>query len=236
MIYQVTESLRLFIVFVPQLFIVIMFSFLIYKILKRNTNRSSLMLSGFYFFVSVGLALNSIAVVIASFQPGMLIAILYFIATFLIVFSFIFIEIFVLSLLKLKDVFTLKKAFIIILIYGIVWLIILLFPEGLTFTVNWVPVYSWPLYIFANIYFSISITIPTLFYSTKLYISFEAENLKKKIRPFLVGVITLITIIYGVLLFNTWQDPLFKTVWGIIVVLLLISSGLLIYFGIGRDL
>ena len=88
MIYQITESLRLFIVFVPQLFIVIMFSFLIYKILKRNSNRSSLMLSGFYFCVSVGLALNSIAVVAAAFQLGAIIAILYFIATFLIVFSF----------------------------------------------------------------------------------------------------------------------------------------------------
>jgi len=207
-----------------------------YKILKRNTNRSSLILSGFYFTVSIGFILNVVAVMFAFFQPGEVVAIFYFIATYFIIFSFIFIVIFILSLLKLRDVFTLKKAFIIILIYGIIWLILLLYPGGLTFTENWAPVYSLYLFLTANIFFTISITLPIIIYSIRLYSSFEADNLKKKLKIFLFGIALILPIIYGVILTNTWHDPLFKTVWGIITIVLLFSSALLIYYGIGREL
>jgi len=53
---------------------------------------------------------------------------------------------------------------------------------------------------------------------------------------FLVGIIVAIIIIHGALLYGTWQDDTFKTVWSLTTTVLLISSGLLIYFGIGRDL
>ena len=236
MLFDLTETLRLLIIFVPQLFDSVLFLFLIYKILKRNTNRSSLMLSGFYFSVGAGIIMNIIAVLFAFFQPGAIVAILYFIATYLIIFSFIFIVIFILSLLKLRDVFTLKKAFIITLIYGIIWLILLLYPGGLTFTENWAPVYSWHLFLTANIFFTVSITLPIIIYSIRLYNSFEADNLKKKLKIFLFGIALIIPIIYGVILSNTWHDTLFRTVWGIVTIVLLFASALLIYYGIGKEL
>ena len=236
MIFQLTETLRLILVFVPQLFVSFFLVFLIYKILKRNTNRSSLILSLFYFTVGIGLIINAIALILVFLQVGEIIGILYFIATYLIMLSFIFIVIFIVSLLKLKDVFTNKKASIIVLIYGLAWLLLLLFPGGLTFGESWVPVYSWPLFFAATLLYTLSITIPTIFYSIRLYSSFKADNLKRKLRIFLFGITLILPIIYGVILFNTWQDPFFKTVWGIIVILLLFSSTLLIYYGIGREL
>ena len=236
MLFDLTETVRLLIVFVPQLFDSLLVLFLIYKILNRNTNRSSLILSGFYFSVGIGLIMNIVAVLFAFFQPGGIVAIFYFIATYFIIFSFIFIVIFILSLLKLRDVFTLKKAFIITLIYGVIWLILLLYPGGLTFTENWAPVYSWNLFFAANIFFTVSITLPIIIYSIRLYSSFEADNLKKKLKIFLFGITLIIPIIYGVILSNTWHDPLFKTVWGIITIVLLLASALLIYYGIGREL
>lgn len=237
MLFDLTETVRLLIVFVPQLFDSLLVLFLIYKILNRNTNRSSLILSGFYFSVGIGLLMNIVAVLFAFFQPGEIVAIFYFIATYFIIFSFIFIVIFILSLLKLRDVFTLKKAFLITLIYGIIWLILLLFPGGLTFTENWAPVYSWHLFLAANIFFTVSITLPIIIYSIQLYSSFEADNLKKKLRIFLFGIALIIPIIYGVILSNTWWDnPLFKTVWGVVTIVLLFASALLIYFGIGKEL
>ena len=236
MIFQLTETLRLFLVFVPQLFDSFLFLFLIYKILKRNTNRSSLILSFFYLTVGIGLIINAIALILAFLQMGEIIGFLYFIATYLIILSFIFIVIFVISLLKLKEVFTNKKIFLIVLIYGFAWLILFLFPGGLTFTENWVPVYSWPLFFTATLLYTLSITIPTIYYSTRLYRTFKADNLKKKLRKFLFGITIILPIIYGAILFNTWQDPLFKIVWGILVIVLLLSSGLLIYYGIGREL
>ena len=236
MIFQITESLRVFIVFVPQLFLVILFCFLIFKILKRNANRSSLILSGFYFIASLGLGMNGIAVLIAFFSPGEFITILYFLATYLIILSFVFVIVFILSLLKLKSVFTLKKAFVIILAYGVVWLLLHLYPGGITYSENWVPIYSPSLFLVVNILFTLSFTIPVVYYAIRLRRLFKDANLKRKLSWFLIGITIQILLIYGVLLYNTWQDPTFKTVWGISAIVLLISSGLLIYYGIGRDL
>lgn len=236
MIFQITEYLRLFIVFVPQLFLVVLFFFLIFKILKRNTNRSSLILSGFYLTVSFGFVMNGIAVLIAFFSPGEFIAIIYFLATYLIMFSFVFVIVFILSLLKLKSEFTLKKAFVIILAYGIVWLLLHFYPGGITYSENWVPLYSFSLFLAVNILFTLSFTTPVIYYSIRLRKLFKDANLKRKLSLFLIGITMLIALIYGVLLYNTWQDPTFKTVWGLSAIVLLISSGLLIYYGIGRDL
>ncbi len=236
MIFETPEYLRLFIVFVPQIFLVALFLFLIFKILKRNANRSSYMLSGFYFIGGLGFTMNGIAVLIAFYSPGEFIAILYFLATYLIILSFVFVIVFILSLLKLKSVFTLKKAFVIILAYGVVWLILHLYPGGITYSENWVPIYSPSLYLAVNILFTLSFTIPVVFYAIRLRRLFKDANLKKKLSWFLIGITIQIFLIYGVLLYNTWQDPTFKTVWGISAIVLLISSGLLIYYGIGRDL
>jgi hypothetical protein len=236
MIFNSPEYLRLFVVFVPQIFLVGMFSFLIFKILKRNANRSSYMLSGFYFTVSLGFSMNGIAVLIAFYSPREIIMILYFLATYLIMFSFAFVIVFILTLLKLKYVFTLKKAFVIILAYAIAWLLLHLFPGGVTYSENWVPVYSFPLFLAANVLFTLSYTIPVIYYSIRLRKTFTDATLKKKLTLFLVGNTMLIFLVYGVLLYNTWQEPTFKTVWGLSAIILLFSSGLLIYYGIGRDL
>ncbi len=236
MIFQITEYLRLFAIFVPQIFIVGLFSFLIFKILKRNTNRNSLTLSGFYFTVSLSLAMNGITVLIAFFIPGEFIAILYFFLSYLVIFSFVFIIVFILGLLKLKYVFTVKKAIAIILAYGTVWLILLLFPGGITYSENWVPIYSFPLYIAGNILFTITFTVPVIYYSIRLRKLFKDSDLKKKLSLFLIGNMIITVIIYGALLYNTWQNATFKTAWSLITLVLLISSGLLIYYGIGRDL
>ena len=195
-----------------------------------------MILSGFYFTASLGLAMNAIAVLIAFYSPGEFIAFLYFLATYFTMLSFVFVIVFILSLLKLKSEFTLKKGFAIILAYGIAWLLAHLYPGGVTYSENWVPVYSFPYFIAANILFTLSYTIPVIYYSIRLRRLFKDANLKRKLSWFLIGITIQILLIYGVLLYNTWQDPTFKTVWGLSAIVLLISSGLLIYYGIGRDL
>ena len=236
MIFQITQSLRIFIIFVPQIFVVGVFSYLIFKMLKRNTNRNSLTLSGFYFFMSFGLGMNGIVVLIAFFSPGEFIKILYFFVSYLTMFSFVFVVVFILGLLKLKYVFTVKKALGIILAYGIAWLLLHLYPGGVSYSENWVPEYSLPYFIAMIILFTISYTIPVTYYSLRLRRLFTDTKLKRKLSLFLIGNTLAIILMYGVGLYNTWQDPTFKTIWSFSIIFLLISSGLLIYFGIGRDL
>jgi len=239
MIFQITEYLRLFIIFVPQIFMIGLFTYVIVKILRRNTNQDSLMLSGFYFCMILGLAMNVIAVVIAFFTPGEFIAILYFLATYITILSFVFVVVFILGLLRealLKSKYTYKKMFAIILTYGIAWLVLHLVPGGVSYSENWAPVYSFPLFIAANALFTVSFTIPITYYSVRMRRGIKDANLKRKFSLFIVGIIMVMILIYGVILYNTWQDPLFKTLWSIPAIVLLISSGSLIYYGIGRDL
>ena len=236
MAFDITEFSRLFIIFVPQIFIAGLFSFLIFKMLKRNTNRNSLTLSGFYLTVSLSLAMNGFTVLIAFFLPGEHIGSLYFFLTYLVIFSFVFVIVFILGLLKLKYVFTVKKEVAIIIAYGILWLLLLLSPGGISYSENWVPIYSFPLYISANILFTFTFTVPVIYYSIRLRRLFKDSNLKKKLSWFLIGIMLITVVIYGALLYGTWQNSTFRTVWSLATTVLLISSGLLIYYGIGRDL
>ena len=235
MIFQ-GEDVRVFIVFVPQILLATLFFFLIYKMLKRNTNRNSLTLSVFYSLVGFGLVMNGIAVILVFFSPGVYIAFLYFLLTYMMAFSFVFIITFMLGLLKLKYEFTVKRAILLILTYGIIWLLLLLYPGALTYSESWAPIYSFPLYVSGNILFTISFTIPVIYYSMRLRRLFKDSGLKKKLSLFITGNLLLTIIFYGALLYNTWQNSTFRTIWSVVLLFMVISAGLLIYYGIGRDL
>lgn len=79
------------------------------------------------------------------------------------------------------------------------------------------------------------IIIPSTIYFKKLYNKFEKIELKKKLRYFTAGIYGMFFTSYGAVLYNTWQNPIFKVVWTFLS-LIIIPSGLLIYYGIARNL
>ncbi len=236
MIFQGEYWSRIIVAFISQTFIIILFFFLVFKILKRNRKRSSITLAAFYLLLSVGLFMNIVFILLIPSDNNVVISISYSIATYFIVFPFIFILIFINVILKMEENFTLKKITIISVIYGVLCSTLYIFPEGITFTSNWIPVYSILLFIYVNIIFTGYITIPILFYSIRLYILFKARNLKEKLRIFLIGIYLMLGTVYGAIYFNTTSDPIFRTVWGICAFSMEITAGLLVYYGIGKDL
>ncbi|TFF88439.1 MAG: hypothetical protein EU549_03005 [Promethearchaeota archaeon] len=124
-----------------------------------------------------------------------------------------------------------------IIFYGVSIFLILLFPNGINIneTTNWRPVYSWSFLILIYIYFTSLIFVPVMFFLIKLYKSFEDNNLKSKMKYFSMGIAGMVIIFLGSILYNTWRNTVFGIIWPIIT-LLIIPFGLLIYFGIGRDL
>jgi hypothetical protein len=52
---------------------------------------------------------------------------------------------------------------------------------------------------------------------------------------FFIGIFGILIAFYGLILYNTWYESLYRLIWPI-VSLLTIPSGYLIYYGIGRDL
>jgi len=140
------------------------------------------------------------------------------------------------SILRLGDVFTIKKQLIITLIYGFIIIIIFFTPKGITFSEQWRPIFSWGFLILVYITLTVIILLPILWYSRRLIKMFQDKKLKRKLITFLIGVFGMILSIYGTVLYITWQGSLFSSLWSILTTFVIIPSALLTYYGIGRDL
>lgn len=238
MILQSTDPSRLLIIFIPQLIVACIFLFIAVKLLIRNRPRPIITLSMFYFFIASGMIINAIFIVIAALIPDnlFLLQILYFFTFYPMLFSPIFILTFIISILKLEFVFTLKKQLIITIIYGFVSCLIFFIPNGITFTEQWRPIYSLTFSICIYILFTVGIVIPTMIYSRRLIKTFQDKILKKKLVTFIVGVFGMFLMFYGGVIYITWQNTLFRSLWAVVVLFLMISSAIFIYYGIGREL
>jgi hypothetical protein len=236
---QLPDIDRLLLIFISQLILAGLFLFLAIKLLRRNQQRPTLTLGMLYIFPASGLIFNAIHVVLAEFQPEneVLLLVIYFLSYFLMLFSPVFILTFVISILRLGDVFTIKKQLIITLIYGFIVFIIFFTPNGITFNEKWRPIYSWFFLTIVYITLTAYIVLPTLWYSRRLIKTFKDKILKRKLITFLTGIFGILFSIYGSILYITWQDSLFSSLWSIITTFIIIpSAGIFIYYGIGREL
>ena len=238
MLLQLPDINRILLIFIPQLILAGLFLFLAIKLLKRNQQRPTLTLGMLYIFPASGLIFNAIHVVLAEFQPenDVLLLVIYFLSYFLILFSPVFILTFIISILRLGDVFTIKKQLIITLIYGFLVFILFFTPNGITFSEQWRPIYSWGFLTLVYISLTVFIVLPTLWYSRRLIKTFQDKILKRKLITFIIGIIGLLFTIYGMVLYITWQDSLFSSLWSVLTTFIVIPSAIFIYYGIGREL
>ena len=237
MIFQVVELFRYLNVFILQTFYSVYLFYLAYRILKRNLNTTTINLSLFYFFDGLGLFLSIIFIIISSTIVGNL---MYYLAAYFITFGPIFLVVFIQNILNINSIFPTKGNIILISIYGIILFFIILIAGitgGITInaTSNWIPIYSWSFLIILYAFFSAFVLLPTIYLSIKLYKTFKDDKLKKKAMFFFIGIYGILIAFYGLILYNTWYESLFRLVWPI-VSLLTIPSGYLIYYGIGREL
>ncbi len=197
-------------------------------------NRMGLTASCFYTLISIGLIIN---LFYYNLTVNPLVYILHFTAVYLIFYGAIFLVLFTLILLKSEKIITLRKELIIIVIYGFALLIILLIPRGITIneSTNWRPQWSWPLLITLYLFFTFTITIPFFYFSIQLFKTIQTEILRRKLKFYNIGFFGFISMIYGLILYNTWNNPIFRTVWSFIAILHILFS-FLVYYGIGRQL
>lgn len=194
----------------------------------------SLILSSFYIVTGSGLL---ISVIYLPFKELFIGFIIYFIAAFLIPFGAIFLVIFIINLLYFDSKFSIKLQIAYMFIYGILLFLILNIPEGIKISqeTQWNPLYSWVFIIVFYLFFASLIIIPTIYFLLKLYNKFEDNELKRKLRYFIIGIIGMFITFYGLILYNSSIHPIFKMIW-IGLSIIVIPSGYLIYYGIGRGL
>lgn len=238
MLLQSADLGRLLLIFGLQQSVATLFLILSIITLKRKRNRISVNLGFYYVCFAAGLIINAIYVLISGLQPlnALLLTFLYFLSLDLIFSANIFILIFIINIYKMETNFSSKRDFILIISFIISVVVINLLPEGITLNAEWKPLFSWFYFIIITLFFSGSILIPTIYYSTKLYSRFKAVNLKKKLRFFLIGIFGIFFVFYGAALFNTWQEEIFRTIWSIIAFIISVPSAILIFYGIGPNL
>jgi len=235
LLFQNPEIFRISIVLIVQTFVLLLFFYLTFKILKRKIDITTITLSLFYIIIAFGLVLSGIFFFISTSPIGLII---YSLGAYCILFGQIFLVVFIYNILKFsQSIKSIKQISIILLFALISILLILFFPEGITISpeTNYTPKFSWPFLITLYIFFTITVLLPSLIFFKRLYKLFKDRDLRKKLRFFLIGICGFFFSFYGLILFNTWQDPLFRLIWGFASFIVL-PSGYLIYYGIGRGL
>ena len=234
MILQQVDLFRLILLFAFQGAVSLFFYYLGIKLLKRNLNRMSLILSSFYIVTGSGLL---ISVIYLPFRESLIGFIIYFIAAFLIPFGAIFLVLFIINLLYFDSKFSIKFQIAYMFIYGIFLFLILNIPEGIKISqeTQWNPLYSWVFIMVFYFFFAASIIMPTIFFLLRLHNKFEDNKLKRKLRYFIIGISGMFITFYGLILYNSAINPIFKIIW-IGLSFIVIPSGYLIYYGIGRAL
>ena len=98
-------------------------------------------------------------------------------------------------------------------------------PNGVEInaSTDWKPVWSWFLFIYVMGVVTL-VFIPSLYFAVKIYKKFEEEQIRKKWRYFLIGLIGLYIFAFGTLFSNALNIQTFRTIWSIISLILVIIS------------
>lgn len=237
--YQMSTT-RIITVYAAQGFMCLFFLFLAFKILKRDRKRLNLIFSGFYISPAIGFIINFIY---APLTDLTVVLMLNFLTNFFIFYSSIFIVVFNLILLKSKKAITTRKQLTILILYGIAMFSMigfLLYPVpgfgfGVTFNENWSPIWSVPFFLYLVVIETIAI-FPALYLSFLIYKKFEDEILKRKWKFFIFGLCSILIFMYGIFISNTLNIDIFRTVIGLVGLILALVGAYMMYYGVGRQI
>ncbi|TXT61269.1 MAG: conserved membrane protein of unknown function [Promethearchaeota archaeon] len=236
------DFVRFIQVYIAQGFIGVFFLFLVYKILKRGSHRLNKVFSAFYVTSSTGIFLNFIYAPLTFEGLELLVLILNFLTNYLVAFSIIFLVVFQLIILKSEKVIDKDKQKYIIIGYGVilaVLIIFLFFPEmgvKLDSSTDWKPVWFAPFYFYMISALTICTFLPVVVIGLQIYRSFQDKRLKEKWRYYMLGTIFLFAFLYGIFTANFLNIPIFRTIWALASLFLTIVGGYLLYYGVGRQI
>ncbi len=235
--YQMSIT-RFLTVYIVQGLMCVFFAYLVYKILKRDKKRMNVIFSAFYISNVIALCVNFIY---APITDENIVLTMHSITTFFAFYSPIFILVFELMLLKPEKVMNPKKQKAILIGYGVILscMMIFLLIEDWGVEIgppDWTPHWMLPFFLYLVTIVSICVVGPSFFISYQIFKKFEDEQLKRKWKYFILGLSAFYACAYGIFISNFLDIPTFRTVIGIIDLILIISGGYLMYIGVGRQL
>lgn len=224
------------------------FSIIAYKILKRKRQRLNIITSGFFISLSIGFILNMVYWVMSD---RLAILILNFLTNFFIFFGVVFLFIVNMIILESTLIYSVKRQFRFILLYGILlfmgMLILVVFGEiydnstepflGVQI-INGAPKWGLIFFIYVVLIMSGFTIIPIIYTNFKIYFRFETKALKRKWFCHLVGFLGLSVIFYLMSIYNLLdpiEDASFRSIISIFSISVIVW-GYLMYIGIGTKL
>ncbi len=227
------DAARIATVYISQGAFVAIFVLLAYKVLKRSRNNMNVVLSCFYLSIAMGFFINFIYALLTDL---FLVKVLNAMTNFLVFFGLIFILLFTLLLLKPNAISRVKQI-IIVLGYGVLLGLMNVIPNGVTIgpETMWKPVWNIPFFAYILTIVTGICIVPTIYCSLVIFRNFQTEDLKKKWKYFIIGVVGVFFVMYGTMVSNTLNNPSFRTIWAFIG-LSAILWGYLLYYGVGRQL
>ncbi|MFX1379850.1 MAG: hypothetical protein ACFFA4_12240 [Promethearchaeota archaeon] len=239
-LYQLESLTRVLTIYLVQGLICAWFSYLAYRILKRDRKRLNIIFSGFYLFAAIGLIFNFIYGPIA-YEPVVLI--LNYLTNFGSFYAPIFFVVFNLILLKSEKIVTPTKQYLIFIGYGIYMFCMIFFVVAgpgwgvaLNVTTNWTPVWALPFFLYVFLGVTTFTIIPLLYLSFQIYKKFEDQQLKKKWKFVIYGSIGLIGFMYAIFFSNWLNIQIIRNIVLPIGIVLAAISGYLMYSGVGKQL
>jgi len=235
LIIQEDQFFRFLLIYFVNSVVIATFLIITVKILIRNKNQLTVVLSSFFIFAALSLGINAIYYPL---RIEIYVYTLHFLTLFLILFCQIFLVLFNLILLNKGVRYPSKKIILIVLFYAIIILIALSIPGGYIINekTNWRPVWTVWFFFIVCIIMLCFIQIPFIFLYYKLNSLFEDKDIKKKLRWWFVGFEGYSIGLYGVFLNNTLSNILFQIIWPIIATIFAIVSGLIFYRAWGQSL
>ena len=243
------ELPRILMIYVFLGILVLYFSIITYKVLKRKKQRLNFILSGFFISISIGFIINMIY---AAITDRFIILILNFLTNFFIFFAPVFLLIVNMIILESTLIYSVKRQNRYIFLYGILLFsgMLTLVLLGNTFdtqepflgvkidpvnnTPQWGPIF----FAYVASIMSIFTLIPINYTNVKIYRQFETKALKRKWFFYLFGFSGLTVVLYLGIIFNLLNPSDYREIRMIIT--LLISSviiwGYMMYYGVGIEL
>ena len=229
-LFEQIEWSRLFLVLLVQVSVMLFFFYLTIKIFRRNKSSLTKLLSSFYFCIGISFLINLFYLFSTDIDYIM---ILYFTGafTFMLAFYFLFAFTIFLTRLPMKK----KSLGYIFIIFSTILLFLFSLPQGVIINQNLRPTFSWTYLTISYIVFTIFYAIPINIFSLKAYKNFSNEFLRRKFKYFIIGTNGFFINFYGLILYNTWENELFKLIWSL-VSLIVVPCGILTYLGIGKQI
>ena len=235
-------------IYVFQGILVIYFSIITYKVLKRKRQRLNFIISGFFISLIIGFILN---MVYAAMTDRITILILNFLTNYFIFFGPVFLLIVNMIILESTLIYSVKRQNRYILFYGILlfagMLILVLLGEifdspNVPFLgvqiINDAPKWGPIFFVYVISIMTIFTLIPINYTNFKIFFQFETKTLKRKWFFYLFGFLGLTVILYLGVIFNLLDANIYVDVR--LIITLSISSviiwGYMMYYGIGIEL